>query len=352
MDTHIPELPEVLKSQCGFNCLTDICHYSFEQFRQQVSEYLSWSEAKHLYHSAQQEQKSNRLYEAKILTRANPQLQNAIHLAITTPDAELRDYNDEFGNRASQYVAPGAVSSMFSPAGYLTELYREARQLHAESSVYHLDKRRPDLRSLALSQDNMDSEISTLSLSNELLMEGIQAKSGLDSQAKVMEMLSTFRPSGATPYHDAYENVRKVIQLQDPNLEQLRAAPAVAGLMSQASLLGINASISPELFNILTEEITEKNAEIKFKENFGNIDPKFLFSVDALAKYYGLTQEQVIEFIGDIHTNDQDYYNNVLIYIKINDDGKLEASRITLLYEKNKDDLNYCYIYPSKKMNY
>ncbi|MDE9459506.1 neuraminidase-like domain-containing protein, partial [Xenorhabdus bovienii] len=349
MDTHIPELPEVLKSQCGFNCLTDICHYSFEEFRQQVSEHLSWSEAKHLYHCALQEQKSNRLYEAKILTRANPQLQNAVHLAITTPYAELRGYNDEFSNRASQYVAPGAVSSMFSPAAYLTEIYREARQLHAESSVYHLDKRRPDLRSLALSQHNMDGEVSTLSLSNELLMEGIQTKSGLDSQANVMEMLSTFRPSGATPYHDAYENVRKVIQLQDPNLEQLRAAPAVAGLMNQASLLGINASISPELFNILTEEITEKNAEIKFKENFGNIDPKFLFSVDALAKYYGLTQEQVIEFIGDIHTNDQDYYNNVLIYIKINDDGKLEASRITLLYEKNKDDLNYCYIYPSKK---
>ncbi|WP_275362789.1 hypothetical protein [Xenorhabdus bovienii] len=57
MDTHVSELPEVLKSQCGFNCLTDICHYSFEQFRQQVSEYISWSEAKHLYHSAQQEQK-------------------------------------------------------------------------------------------------------------------------------------------------------------------------------------------------------------------------------------------------------------------------------------------------------
>ncbi|MDC9621814.1 neuraminidase-like domain-containing protein [Xenorhabdus sp. XENO-7] len=346
MDTHVSEFPEVLKSHCGFNCLTDICHYSFEEFRQQVSEHLSWSEARHLYHSAQQEQKNNRLYEARILTRANPQLQNAVHLAITTPDAELRGYNDEFGNRASQYVAPGAVSSMFSPAAYLTELYREARQLHAESSVYHLDKRRPDLKSLALSQHNMDSEVSTLSLSNELLMEGIQTKSGLDSQAKVMEMLSTFRPSGATPYHDAYENVRKVIQLQDPNLEQLRAAPAVAALMSQASLLGINASISPELFNILTEEITEKNAEIKFKENFGDIDPKFLSSVDALAKYYGLTQEQIIEFIGDTQANNQDYYNNALIYKKINHDGKLEVSRITLSYEKNKDDLNYCYIYP------
>ncbi|MGJ0576938.1 neuraminidase-like domain-containing protein [Xenorhabdus bovienii] len=343
MDTYVPELPEVLKSQCGFNCLTDICHYSFEEFRQQVSEHLSWSEAKHLYHCALQEQKSNRLYEAKILTRANPQLQNAVHLAITTPDAELRGYNDEFGNRASQYVAPGAVSSMFSPAGYLTELYREARKLHAESSVYHLDKRRPDLKSLTLSQHNMDSEVSTLSLSNELLMEGIQAKSGLGSQAKVMEMLSTFRPSGATPYHDAYENVRQVIQLQDPDLEQLRAAPAVAGLMSQASLLGINASISPELFNILTEEITEANAEELYKKNFGDIDPKFLFSVDALAKYYGLTQEQIIEFIGD--TN-QDYYNNVLVYKKINHDGRLEIGRITLSYDKNKDDLNYCYIYP------
>ncbi|MDE9435483.1 toxin [Xenorhabdus bovienii] len=348
MDTHVSELPEVLKSQCGFNCLTDICHYSFEQFRQQVSEYISWSEAKHLYHSAQQEQKSNRLYEAKILTRANPQLQNAIHLAITTPDAELRGYNDEFGNRASQYVAPGAVSSMFSPAGYLTELYREARQLHAESSVYHLDKRRPDLKSLVLSQDNMDSEVSTLSLSNELLMEGIQTKSGLDSQAKVMEMLSTFRPSGATPYHDAYENVRQVIQLQDPNLEQLRAAPAVAGLMSQASLLGINASISPELFNILTEEITEANAEELYKKNFGDIEPNLMSAPEYLKKYYNLSDEELSLFIGTAsHFSETEYSNNQLITLIPQSDGSVKVYRIIRQYTINSNQIKKIGLFPT-----
>ncbi|MDE9487905.1 neuraminidase-like domain-containing protein, partial [Xenorhabdus bovienii] len=359
MDTHVSELPEVLKSQCGFNCLTDICHYSFEQFRQQVSEYISWSEAKHLYHSAQQEQKSNRLYEAKILTRANPQLQNAVHLAITTPDAELRDYNDEFGNRASQYVAPGAVSSMFSPAGYLTELYREARQLHAESSVYHLDKRRPDLKSLVLSQDNMDSEVSTLSLSNELLMEGIQTKSGLDSQAKVMEMLSTFRPSGATPYHDAYENVRQVIQLQDPNLEQLRAAPAVAGLMSQASLLGINASISPELFNILTEEITEANAEALITKNFGvNTDVGHFQDMSYLARYYGLTHEELSSLLGlvtvgsRINAAVQYYQNDQLVMLINNEDNRLDAVRIKRTEGGNYYQFGYAELIPVREEEY
>lgn len=57
---------------------------------------------------------------------------------------------------------------MFSPAAYLTELYREGRALHDENSIYHLDKRRPDLAQLVLSQENMDKEISTLSLSNQI----------------------------------------------------------------------------------------------------------------------------------------------------------------------------------------
>lgn len=59
---------------------------------------------------------------------------------------------------------------MFSPAAYLTELYREARNIEPKNPEYHLDTRRPDLANLALTQDNLDSEISTLSLSNELLL--------------------------------------------------------------------------------------------------------------------------------------------------------------------------------------
>ncbi|MEQ1961608.1 neuraminidase-like domain-containing protein [Xenorhabdus khoisanae] len=353
MDTNASELPEVLKSQCGFSCLTDICHYSFNEFRQQVSEHLNWSETRRLYDKAQQEQKENKLYETKILKRANPQLQNAVHLAITVPHAELRGYNDEFGNRASQYVAPGAVSSMFSPAAYLTELYRETRQLHAESSVYHLDKRRPDLQSMALSQSNMDSEISTLSLSNELLLEGIKAKTGLDSQSKVMEMLSTFRLSGATPYHDAYENVHKVIQLQDPTLEQLQAAPNVVGLMNPASLLGINASVSPELFNILTEEITEKNAEELYKKNFGEVDPALMSTPAYLKKYYNLSDDEVRLFIGTASNFGQTkYLNNQLITPVPQSDGSIKVYRITREYTVNTSQLNEAGLFISKGDKY
>ncbi|MBS9423683.1 neuraminidase-like domain-containing protein [Photorhabdus caribbeanensis] len=337
MNESVKEIPDVLKSQCGFSCLTDISHSSFNEFRQQVSEHLSWSETHDLYHNAQQAQKDNRLYEARILKRANPQLQNAVHLAIIAPNAELTGYNNQFSGRASQYVAPGTVSSMFSPAAYLTELYREARNLHASDSVYCLDTRRPDLKSMALSQQNMDTELSTLSLSNELLLESIKTESKLENYTKVMEMLSTFRPSGATPYHDAYENVREVIQLQDPGLEQLNASPAIAGLMHQASLLGINASISPELFNILTEEITEGNAEELYKKNFGNIEPASLAMPEYLKRYYNLSDEELSQFIGKASNfGQQEYSNNQLITPIVNSsDGTVKVYRITREYTTN-----------------
>ncbi|WP_289994426.1 neuraminidase-like domain-containing protein [Photorhabdus laumondii] len=337
MNESVKEMPDVLKSQCGFHCLTDISHSSFNEFHQQVSAHLSWSEANDLYHDAQQAQKDNRLYEARILKRANPQLQNAVHLAIIAPNAELIGYNSQFGGRASQYVAPGTVSSMFSPAAYLTEIYREARNLHASDSVYYLDTRRPDLKSMALSQQNMDTELSTLSLSNELLLESIKTESKLDNYTKVMEMLSTFRPSGETPYHDAYENVRKVIQLQDPGLEQLNASSAIAGLMHQASLLGINASISPELFNILTEEINEGNAEELYKKNFGNIEPASLAMPEYLKRYYNLSDEELSQFIGKASNfGQQEYNNNQLITPVVNNsDGTVKVYRITREYTTN-----------------
>ncbi|WP_166300836.1 hypothetical protein [Photorhabdus cinerea] len=70
---------------------------------------LSWSKTLSLYLDVQQD---NRLHEAHILKRANPQLQNAIQLTLTTPHADLQGYNSKFGGRANQYITPGAVSSI------------------------------------------------------------------------------------------------------------------------------------------------------------------------------------------------------------------------------------------------
>ncbi|MDE9492711.1 toxin [Xenorhabdus bovienii] len=324
--------------------LADLQHLSFSELRKTFDDQLSWGESHYLYREAVEQKKRHRLLEARIFTRANPQLSGAIRLGIKQDDAS-RSYDEMFGSRSSSFVNPGSVASMFSPAGYLTELYREAKDLHFTSSAYHLDNRRPDLADLTLSQNNMDSEISTLALSNELLLAHITRQAGGDSDA-LMESLSTYRQAVDTPYHQPYETVRQVIMAHDRTLSALSRNPEVMAQAEGASLLAIQANISPELYDILTEEVTEENAEERYKKNFWNINPESLFSVEALSKYYGLTQEQIIEFIGDTHTNNQDYYNNVLIFKKINHEGKLEVSRITLSYEKNKDDLNYCYIYP------
>ncbi|WP_031282096.1 Tc toxin subunit A, partial [Photorhabdus temperata] len=247
----------------------------------------------------QQEQKANRLHEASILKRANPQLQNAVHLAITEPHADQQGYNSKFGGRASQYVAPGAVASMFSPAAYLTELYRQARDLHAESSIYHLDKRRPDLKSLTLNQQNMNDEVSTLSLSNKVLLEGIKTLTGLEGHTNVMKTLSIFRPSGSMPYYDAYENVRKIIQLQAPVFEQFTESPEITKLMYQTSLLEINAFVSPELFNILVEKIADDEEEIErfYGKNFGDVKPSLMATPEKLKSYYNLIDEELNQFI-------------------------------------------------------
>ncbi|WP_118985516.1 neuraminidase-like domain-containing protein [Photorhabdus sp. CRCIA-P01] len=282
-----------------FNNLTDICHLSFEELRKKVKDKLSWSQTQSLYFEAQQVQKDNRLHEARILKRANPHLQSAVHLALTTPHADQQGYNSRFGNRTSQYAAPGAISSMFSPAAYLAELYRQARNLHDENSIYHLDTRRPDLQSLVLSQKNMDTEISTLSLSNNMLLEGIKTQPDLGSHAKVMEKLSTFRTSSSLPYHDAYESVRKVIQLQTPIFEHVSTSPetTIDELKYQASLLEINASVSPDLFNILTSMATEDNVQDLYLLSFGDIKPSLMIRPEQLKNYYHLTDQEADQFI-------------------------------------------------------
>ncbi|WP_350305729.1 Tc toxin subunit A-related protein [Photorhabdus viridis] len=348
----------------GFNNLTDICHLSFEELRKKVKDKLSWSQTQSLYLEAQQEQKKNLLHEASILKHANPQLQNAVHLALTTPNADQQGYNSKFGNRASKYAAPGAVSSMFSPAAYLTELYRQARDLHdEENSDYHLDKRRPDLKLLTLNQKSMDTEISTLSLSNDILLKGIKKLTQTESHnhAQVMEKLSTFRTSGMMPYHDAYESVRKIIQLQAPAFEQFSSSPetAITKLMYKISLLGNNASISPELFTILTEEIAENTAKDLYEKNFGEIkssleiEPSLTRKLEYLKNYYNLTDEELNQFIGKESNFDQQKYSkNQLIAKAVNNDKKIDVYQITREYSSNDSQIEDASLFPYGNKKY
>ncbi|MBD2797156.1 toxin [Xenorhabdus sp. 18] len=312
--------------------LADFQSFSFSELRSMFEEQLSWGEAHYLYREVVEQTKRNRLLEARIFTRANPQLSSAIRLGIEQ-DSLSRSYDEMFGSRSSSFVKPGSVASMFSPAGYLTELYREAKDLHFTSSAYHLNKRRPDLTNLSLSQSNMDTEISTLTLSNELLLEHITRKTGSDSEA-LMENLSTYRQAIDAPYHQPYETIRQVIMTHDSTLSALSHNPAVMMQAEGASLLAILANISPELYNILTEEITEKNAEALFAKNFGeNITPENFASQSWIAKHYGLELSEVQKYLGMLQSDFSDnvsvYINNISTGLLVNSEDKFEAYKIT-----------------------
>ncbi|KER01619.1 virulence plasmid 28 protein [Photorhabdus temperata subsp. temperata Meg1] len=334
-------------------CPAEIALYSFGTFREKTREMVNWGEAKRIYETAQAEQNKNLLYEKRIFAYANPLLKSAVRLGTRQILAFTQGYSDLFGNRADSYAAPGSVASMFSPAAYLTELYREARNLHDNTSIYYLDKRRPDLSSLMLSQKNMDEEISTLTLSNELCLAGIETKTG-KSQDEVMDMLSTYRLSGETPYHHAYETVREIVYERDPGFRHLSQAPIVATKLDPVALLGISSHISPELYNLLIEEIPEKDEatlDALYKTNFGDITTAQLMSPSDLARYYGVSPEDIAYVTTSLsHVG---YSSDILVIPLVDGADKMEVVRVTRTPSDNyTSQTNYIELYPQGGDNY
>lgn len=347
--------------------LSDIMIRTFGQVKELAGDKLSWGEMNSLYQHAQKELAENKLAESRILSRANPQLANAVRLGIRQSSMQ-RSYDDLFPQRADSFVKPGSVASMFSPAGYLTELYREAKGLHTNTSEYHLDTRRPDLATLSLSQKNMDEELSTLSLSNELLLNNIQSHEG-KSYDEVMEMLSTYRHTGDNPFHLPYEMIRKSINLQDPEFVAFQNNPSVESKVDTASLLSIQAGISPELYQVLTEDIeaaevediasgSNKHIGQLIKNNFGDIDISLFRSKSWFANYYGLTHEELDSIFGLISLQDnfseelQYYKNDKLIYLNHTDDNLTVGLITRSSFSSWHSNFGYIELIPSSGTTY
>ncbi len=294
---------QCLLDKAGIPSLAEVGAYSFAEWRKKAQHQLSWHDIRALWQAARRERKENTLYESRLLSRMTPLLKNALRLETAVPSVEQQSYDSEFGQRSSQYAAPGAVSSMFSPAAYLTELYREARDLHQEESDWHLDRRRADLGTLALSQNNLDEELSTLALSNELLTEKIKLQDQLNSIQAVMEQLSRFRPQGQLPYHDAHHSLHTSLRLQNQEPGLFSSAPQIHGLITDETLLALYSAVSPELYAILTQVIPEGNEEGDsdalqqlWQANFGLTSPASLLDAESFARYYSLSAEEAALF--------------------------------------------------------
>lgn len=287
--------------------LADIMVCSLPEVGVLAGDRLTQKEQRFLYQQAQCELKESRMAESRILSRANPQLAQAVRLGISQ-SALRRGYDDMFGGRADKFARPGSVASMFSPAGYLTELYREARKLHSETSPYHLNSRRPDLQSLTLTQENMDTEISTLALSNEILVTKVGGKADgtyADNLALVVNKLVKDTKTGETPFDLHYETARQALVLQDNDFSAFRDSPAVTRQMDTPSLLLLEAGISPSLKKILVETIPEDaEAQKKILDQYFSGHDIVQFQEELktgkttwLSRYFGLTHDEVVSIL-------------------------------------------------------
>ncbi|MCU5775375.1 neuraminidase-like domain-containing protein [Erwiniaceae bacterium BAC15a-03b] len=289
-DEVLEKLNSKLKRQSAVT-LPDIMIRSSPEVTALVGDSLTWGEENFLYQQAQQALKDNTFSEARILSHANPQLAHAVHLAIQQ-DAGQLGYDQLFGGRASNYVKPGSVASMFSPACYLTELYREGINLHAENAAYRLNTRRPDLATLVLSQRNMDDEVSTLTLSNQLTLDIISKKISKTPE-EVRKLLASWRFSSATPFHLPFTTAHHSMLLRDETLALLQRNAGVIKPAGAEAMLRIAAGISPELYSILTETVSATPTPQNFTDNFGTIPIETFRNPVLLARYYELTEEQL-----------------------------------------------------------
>lgn len=315
--------------------LTDFMPLSLAEIRN--TSQLSRDEARLLFRAAQKEKQNNLLYTARALTRANPLLRNEMRRA-RYHGAMPYSYDDMIVPRADEFAAPGAVSSMFSPAGYLTELYREARGLHPKDSDHNLDKRRPDLAKLVLSQDNLDNEISALSLANEQLETALMTQAAQTDKSKYYDALATSCNSGVTPYNLPFEGMHNALAQRNFVLpDNILSTPA-----KFAILAAYNAGISPKLYAILTEDtesLTGSDLKKSLKKNFPMIKIKDLMTLDALANYYELPADEIqaliaAEITGLLSTPDMYDDDYKLVIPAISTGGKMTFSELA----KTPDD--------------
>lgn len=221
-----------------------------------------------------------RLY-AQLCARSEPALQALAKLEPPEdPDVIHRSIGSS-GNyeawfkqtSASGFAHPDSVGSLFSPASYLTDLYRAAKPLHPTSSGLQLNQRRPDLGPLLLSDANLNEEVSTLALTLEVLEAGVTGD--------VDALLRTTVYPMNLPYNHASEQILQGMAARKSSPAQLwsvlgdfegQALKREDNLLGWASRMPANYArdslgMSPQLASILTE--VQNTTEAGVMQYFG-----------------------------------------------------------------------------------
>lgn len=330
----------------GFQNLTDISRMPFNAFRQKIKRDISWRDSSRIYKESVAYVNGLYRYRNQVLARANPQLQKGINLGIQQWSQQSRSYESMFGNRSSSYVRSESVASMFSPAAYLTELYREGRKLHDGSSPRNIDNRRPDIKNMLLSQSNMDTVISTLTLSNEILLANVAQKTTKSTEA-VYADLAQYNKIGLLPYHQALEVIEQSIAAKGQSAEELVRLEAFASQIEDETKIALSNDISPELYRLLTEVVTESNAAGLVKSYFGEGSINTYLSVDYLKRYFSLNDTEIAEIYAYLLNNSTlDLTQDSIVTLALVS-GKLQYQRVERTkVNGNGNIFNYLHLVP------
>ncbi|RXV64571.1 hypothetical protein D1006_40520 [Burkholderia stabilis] len=119
------------------------------------------------------------------------------------PDPELRNLPVESG----EFCDPDSLQSQLSPARYLMQIYRTAtKRITPTENKRGLAIRRPDLQDLALSSDNLLTEVTTLSLANQVME--ARAKQATESRDDLYKKLATASDAFSLPFDWHQTHVR------------------------------------------------------------------------------------------------------------------------------------------------
>ncbi|EUM24243.1 neuraminidase-like domain-containing protein [Enterobacter sp. BIDMC 26] len=300
MSEHIQNMPlfAALAEKLNITTLSELGDFSLEQVLAAAGDDVGHADCHALHAEAVRRLALSTTRERQAVTRANPQLLQAPHLGISAPAQAVTYGNDFVPDRNDQFVKEGDVSSMFSPAAYLTEMYRNAEQLHEKGKAYHLDTRRPDLATLTLSQDNLDTPLSTLSLSNEILQATLKQQGQYDTYEKLHAALEQDNSNPGGPYHHAFTGISEALRAHEASPLTLLAPENRPAGHDDVAALCLELGISPALYAQLSVTITSGTAEMEYHRIFSNLTLQELMHANVLATRYGLPEAVFEELLG------------------------------------------------------
>ncbi|UWS29630.1 Tc toxin subunit A [Erwinia pyrifoliae] len=176
----LPEsAPDILAkmTKAGHKSVFDIIKVSRAEFIKTIPD-VDQSRADKVYRDAHQRAATLKSYFRSWQLRQEPVISGLKKLAPARSDAMNKtlvrnisgdgDFSDLMA-RSSEYADAASIQSLFSPGRYVTALYAVAKKLYDETSALAIDKRRPDLHKLVLSEISMSQEVSSLDVLLDVL---------------------------------------------------------------------------------------------------------------------------------------------------------------------------------------